>query len=185
MLHVITSNPVDIKHLKQYANNFILVHTYAKIVIPSMTMANYFLDVYHEEGMDLSDYDDYSDDGQFRYSFHDAIQPGPAIETIAEKILTEDRVANAGDQNDNPEEHMVAFACDYRWNQSAVKKFNSWMREHDSEITAVNLYSVLKAPSSDKLVEYIKMALSTEYVYPEDPIAFGYAVYQVLNGMVR
>lgn len=185
MLHVITSNPVDIKHLKQYANNFILVHTYAKIAIPSVNFATYFMDCYHQEGMDLSEYEDYEDDSQFRYSFEDAIQPGPAIETIAEKILNEDLAAKADTPDDNPEEHMVAFACDYRWNQSAVKRFNSWMREHNSEITAVNLFTVLKVPSMKKLAEYIKMALSTEFVYPDDPVAFGYAVYQTLNGMVR
>ena len=185
MLRVITSNPVDIRHLKQYASNFVLVHTYEKLVVPSVNLATQFLDVYHEQGLDLAEYEDYEDDSRFRYSFMEAVQPGPAIESIAEVILTEDRLANADTPEDNPEEHMVAFACDYRWNQSAVKRFNSWMKEHYSEITAVNLYTVLKVPSKEKLAEYIKMALSTEFVYPDDPIAFGYAVYQTLNGMVR
>ena len=184
MLHVITSNPVDIKHLKQYASNFILVHTYAKLSIPSVNLATYHMDVYHEEGMELDEYDEYEDDGQFRYTFQSVIQPGPGIDTIAEKILNEDLVANAN-TGDNREEHMVAFACDYRWNQSAVKRFNAWMRENHADIQAVNLYNVLKAPSKEKLVEYMKMALSTEYIYPDDPIAFGYAVYQTLSGMVR
>ena len=184
MLHVITSNPVDIKHLKQYANNFILVHTCSRLFMPSVNIVGYYFDIYHQEGMDLTEYEDYEDDSQFHYEFSDGIQPGPIIETIAQKIYEEDQKAKAED-NTNPEEHMVAFACDYQWNQSAVKRFNQWMRERNCDITAVNIYTVLKAPSKERLADYVKMALSTEFIYLEDPVAFGYAVYRVLNGMVR
>lgn len=184
MLHVITSNPIAIKHLKQYANNFILVHTTSRLFIPSMNLPGYQLDIYHQDGMGLEEYEDYEDDSQFRYNFIPGIQPVTIIESIAEQILAEDQKARMLDST-NPEEHMIAFVCDYEWNQSAVKCFNRYMREHESDITAVNLYTVLKVPSKAKLTEYVKMALSTEYVYPDDPVAFGYAVYRVLDGMVR
>lgn len=185
MLHVITSNPIDIKHMKQYANNFVFTHTYSRLTIPSMNNSEFVFDVYHQEGMGLDEYEDYKSGNGFCYNFIEGIQPITIVESIAESIHGMELKAKAEDPDDNPEEHMVAFACGYQWNQSAVKVFNRWMKEHDSEITAVNLYQVLKAPSRDKLVEYVKMALSTEYVYPDDPVAFGYAVYQTLNGMVR
>ena len=185
MLHVITSNPVNIKHLKQYANNFILVHTQPRVFIPSMNLPSYQFNIYHEEGMNLEEYEEYQSDNQFQYNFLEGVQPSTIIDSIAEAILNQDIHAKALDPDDDSEEHMIAFACDYQWNQSAVKRFNSWMKNKQSEIRAVNLFTVLKVPNMKKLSEYISSALSTNYVYAEDPIAFGYAVFRVLNGMVR
>lgn len=184
MLHVITSNVTGIKHLNGYVQNFILVDTTTRLSIPSVNDSYFQFDIYHEDGMDLESLEDYVDDSSFRYNLLTGIQPGPIIETMAEKILTEDQEAKAKDPT-NPPEMMIAFACDYDWNQSAVKRFNGYMKEHLSELRAVNLFTVLKVPSSEKLAEYVRMALSTEFVYPEDPVSYGYAVYQTLSGLVR
>ena len=60
MIHIVTSNPVAVKSLKDYNDNFIICHLQEKMLLPfaNATMGFYFK-VYHQDGMILDDFDEY------------------------------------------------------------------------------------------------------------------------------
>ena len=45
----------------------------------------------------------------------------------------------------------------------------------------LDLYQYLKITSKDNLVNILTQTLNTKFVYPDDPVAFGYAIYETLK----
>ena len=44
------------------------------------------------------------------------------------------------------------------------------------------MYQYFKATNEEKMAQFVKTALQTEFVYPEDPIAYAYSLHRVLGG---
>ena len=45
----------------------------------------------------------------------------------------------------------------------------------------MDLYQYLRIGNKDDFANIMKNTLNTQFIYPEDPVAFGYAVYQTLK----
>ena len=84
MIHIVTSNPVAVKSLKDYNDNFIICHLQEKMLLPfaNATMGFYFK-VYHQDGMILDDFDEYENEGNYRYDFIPVRSISEALQSIA------------------------------------------------------------------------------------------------------
>jgi len=175
MIHVITSNPLDIRSIKFYADDFVICDTYQK-TMPPMMVPVYQIDVYYHEDLDPVIFEDYEDEPDIRYMFKPVPSIIHALEDIAEKLEPTEK------QSEDTDEHMLAVACGYDWNQQICKRLNLSLKDAESKTRALNIYTAMKMTSQDKLVQFIKSVLGSENVFPDDPIAFGYALHVSLNG---
>ena len=183
MLHVITSNPVRVRNFSDYVDNFVLCHGTRKL-IPPRTEPLEVLKIYHQDGMDLDEYDDYLDDVSMELEFIPVQSIPKALDLMAEDIANQEKQSRIQSEEDReqPEEFMVAVACDYGWNARATDFLTRAIRKRGQETVPINVYRLLHVPSMGKLATLVKGQLGSDYVYPEDPIAFGYALGRVLDG---
>ena len=186
MIHIVTSNPVAVKSLKDYNDNFIICHLQEKMLLPfaNATMGFYFK-VYHQDGMILDDFDEYENEGNYRYDFIPIRSISEALQSIAFDVAASEQAAQkeADKTGDTREEITLATVCGYSWNKQVVAKLNSEIRKLRGETACLDLYIYLRAPNIDRLAQIIKNQLQSEFVYPEDPIAFSYAIMRTLNGV--
>ncbi|MCM1295005.1 MAG: hypothetical protein NC311_05640 [Muribaculaceae bacterium] len=185
MLHTITCNPIEVKRLTDYHENFIIVHLTDKVLAPLANGATgLYFKVYHQDGMDVQDYDEYEDTVDMRYEFIPVRSITDAFSRIADDLI------DAEDRNDqraeelgiSKDEIMVACVCGKAWNPKAVKYINNDIREDTTDIQVVDMYQTLMIPSEEKMAQFVKTALGSQFVYPEDPIAYAYALHRVLGG---
>ena len=191
MLHVITSNPLKLGSIHRNNNNFIVVHTYTKIIIPRVaTSIGYGIDIYHQDGMSLEEFDDYHSDDGIVYDFIPVAAITQALDMISDVITRDEtqrqeRNKNLEQDDDPPDESMVAVSCDQSWNKQASRYINQILSSNGIELSAIDLYSTLKIVSQNRLTEYLKKSLGTEFIYPEDPVSYGYAIHRVLGGIMH
>ena len=191
MLHVITSNPLKLGSIHRNNNNFIVVHTYTKIIIPRVaTSIGYGIDIYHQDGMSLEEFDDYHSDDGIVYDFIPVAAITQALDMISDVITRDEtqrqeRNRNLEQDDDPPDESMVAVSCDQSWNKQASRYINQILSSNGIELSAIDLYSTLKIVSQNRLTEYLKKSLGTEFIYPEDPVSYGYAIHRVLGGIMH
>lgn len=185
MLHTITANDIPVKNLQSYYDNFVIVHLTDQLIIPSANGATrLYFKVYHQDGMELEEYDEYEDTQEMRFEFIPVNSIVEALGRIADDLI------EAEDQNDAyAEEHdiekdqiMVACVCGRSWNSKVVRYINQDIAEDTSEIQVTDMYKYFKMPSEEKMVQLVKTALNSEFVYPDDPIAYAYALHRVLGG---
>ena len=191
MLHVITSNPLKLGSIYRNNDNFIVVHTYTKIIIPRVaTSIGYGIDIYHQDGMSLEEFDDYHSDDGIVYDFIPVAAITQALDMISDVITRDEtqrqeRNRNLEQDDDPPDESMVAVSCDQSWNKQASRYINQILSSNGIELSAIDLYSTLKIVSQNRLTEYLKKSLGTEFIYPEDPVSYGYAIHRVLGGIMH
>ena len=108
-----------------------------------------------------------------------------ALTQICEVIHDQEILIQSKDE-DNKEELLLTSCCDYNWNKQVVKYVNTQLGDYDdqTETTCINLYQYLKVPGMTAMVRMLKNILGTDFIYPEDPVAFGYAVYRILGGRI-
>lgn len=185
MINIITSNPTDIKSIHGYHDNFIIVHLSEATLIPmSMDTVGYNFHVYHQDRMDLSEYDEYQSSSNMRFQFHPVRNIIEALDKIIENIVQAEERARTEAQrfNENQEEIMIASVCDMSWNKQGMKYIDSELAQRNCESSCLNLYQYLRVGSIERLAEILKARLRSDFVYPEDPVAFSYAIMRVLNG---
>lgn len=185
MLHTITSNPVNVRRLTDYHDNFVIVHLTDKVMAPLANGATGLMfKIYHQDGMGIEEYDEYEDTADKKFKFIPVRSITDALDMIADDLI---EAENANDKRAKelgipPDEIMVACVCGRAWTGKAAKYLNNDIKEDTSEIRVLDMYQYFKATSEEKMVQFVKTALQTEFVYPEDPIAYAYSLHRVLGG---
>lgn len=186
MTHVITSNPLDITSIKDYNDNFIFSHLMKKKMLPlaSGELGNLFK-IYHQDGMDLSDYEEYLNEPNFTYEFIPTTTITTALDSIVQDIASAECGARlVREQTGDPQEEIVVVvACGITWNKQVVRYMNTKLNQLMMETSVMDLYQYMKIVRMDKLTNFVKTVLNSEFVYPDDPVAFSYALMKTLEGV--
>lgn len=182
MIYLLTSNAIPITSIKSYNDNFIFSLLHSEISRVHKNRTNiYQFDIFIQDGMDTEDFE--TSEEMVNIDIHEQPTITSSLDQIAETLAAAEERQNARDE-DLREEITIAVACQYDWNQQIVKYLNSALAEIGSNLVAINLYRELHIPSMDRLTNSLKTALSTEFIYPDDPVAFGYALLTALGGML-
>lgn len=180
-LYVITSNAIPIDSIKKYNNNYLLSLLHSGILIPSAKKEKiYYYDIFQQVTDD--EVEDTSSN-QFDFNFIERPDITEALKLIARYLAQEEKGQLELDE-DFQEEMIVIAACPFSWNQQLVKYLNEQLIELGSEVRCLNIFTHYKLPSMDRLAEALKVSLNTNFIYPDDPVAFGYALYQAIGGML-
>lgn len=182
MLHIITSNHIPINNIKTYTNNFVLTHLYRRnIPIPTkIPRTKLSFNIFHQPEMEL-DQDSYRDTVDMEFHFNECPDLTSSFDQIGESICSQYEKCFVADTDDSPEEFQIILACDKTWNQQGVKYLNSFFKEKGLDISVMNLYTYYGIVNYDKLKTLIQSVLNSEFIYPDDPISFSYALYQFIE----
>lgn len=187
MLNVITSNPISVTSLKRYHDNFIICHATERPLVAPMVNGGigFSFKVYHQDGMDVEEYDEYTNVPGFKYEFIPVRSITQALDSIVDTIVDdEDKIdQRAGDLNIPKDEIMIVCACGKQWNRLVVQYINKELAR-DAESQAFDIYRHFRCTQESQLAQIVKNRLDTKFVYPEDPIAYAYALYQALGGSI-
>lgn len=184
MIHLLTSNLLPIRSIKDYNDNFVFCHIHTERIVPILTPTYRFIfEIYHQDEM-VFDEDVYEDTEDFIFHFHPVATMTEALDQIAESMIQFEQ-AEASKDEDLRDELTFAVCCDYNWSRQVFKYMNSAFGDHDSELSCLDLYQYLKVPSTQKMKELIGSILNSEFIYPEDSISFGYAIHRAIDGRVR
>lgn len=189
MIHVITSNHIPVKSIRQYNDNFILCHHHTEAVpLPfSKTKMKHIFQIYHQDGVDAGE-EDYKNTIDLNYSFF----PVPIITECLNMILQsimgfyaaeKMRVENSDDSEDSEEETVVIVACNPEWNRQVVKYLNDGFKSRKIPVECLDIYRHFSIVNTDKLTAMVKNILGSEFVYADEPISFSYALDRALIGM--
>lgn len=92
---------------------------------------------------------------------------------------------NLSQDEDKQEELNVIVVCEKQWNKEAVRYLKQALVDRIEDIedypNVLDLYQYLKITNKDDLANILVQTLNTKFVYPEDPVAFGYAIYETLK----
>ena len=182
MINIVTSNIIPIKSIYNYNDNFIICHLHT-VTHPfpySVPKLKYLFDIYHQDEMIMDDSDSYASDEDMEYRYHPVASITEALNQIAEDVIQFESDELEKDE-DLQQEITLAVSCDYPWNKQVIKYLNNQFTDHDSDLTCLDIYNYMKIGSIERLGTTLKSMLGTNYIYPEDPIAFGYAIYQAVK----
>ena len=183
MIYLLTSNILPIRSIREYNDNFIisLLH-----VVPFAPLTNgkmkYVYDIFHQSEMEMDD--QYTNQTDIEFHLHPVATIEEALVSISQQIKGTEEMIQSRDE-DSQEELVFGVCCDYAWNGQVVKYLNNLFGEMDNcEIQCLNLYTYLKIPSVEAMSRTLKNSLGTEFVYPEEPVAFGYALHTAIGGLL-
>lgn len=187
MIHILTTNPMDMRTIHENIENFVLCHVYQKPMLPYADKSmGYVFKVYHQDGMDLSEYDEYLNEPNFSYEFI----PVPAVTVALESIMkdicdSEIDLELDGEDNDCSPDELIFAVCgsSSKLTSMICKYLNTQFQENDSEVVTMNLYKYMHRTKIDQIADIMKMQLNTTMVYEEDPVAFSFVLFQLINGM--
>lgn len=181
MTHIISSNLESVKSIRLYNENFIIVHLHVVHQAPLMKYTpRYIYDIYYQDGMELDD--SYESEDDVKFNLYPVASITEALDNIADELVDTDYEESKKDE-DKTEEIAVICACNPDWNKQVTKYMNDQFSSLDSSLEAMNLYTYMKIGSMDRLVQSLKSSLNTEFVYPDEPISFAYALYQCVTRM--
>lgn len=181
MLYVITSNDVPIRSVHDYTGGYelSLLHQFSSPVMPGKMISSYDLfmqdETSLEDGLDSSHLID--------IEVHESPSIFSSLEEISE-LLRAAELSEEEKDEDIRSEIRVVCACKYQWNKEITRQLGSYLGDRDSEIIPINLFTEFHIPSMDRLANTLKTTLNTTFIYPDDPISFGYALYQALGGLL-
>lgn len=180
---IITSNPIRLKdNIHDYVDNFEIVCVRERSLSTMRTPTDVFqYDVWYHDGMDI---EEETSDQEFQFHYYPTDVITTALDEITELIvMIQEAILNKDE--DDQEELNVIVICEKQWNKDAVqyikRKITECVDDIDDYPNVMDLYQYLKINSKDDLAQIMKMTLNTEFIYPDDPIAFGYAIYQTLK----
>lgn len=181
-MHIITSNQLGITELKSYHDNFVISHVQEKAFLPyANAELGYQFDIYHQDGMDLTEWEDYEDTPDIHYIFHPVPSIRHALDQIAESLI---QLYREEQEKSNPIELGVVSVCEIKWNHHVERILNTLFNQAKVELTCLNLYKYMKIADPNKLTKQLKDMLHSDYIYPEDPVAYGYALMCAFGGMI-
>lgn len=152
-------------------------------LIPPRSEPSFVSTVFHKPGTELADLHSYSDGSTTSLRLVPSPSFAEVISQLSKIILADERrsLATAKSSKTDPDEIIVAVACRYDTSRQVTDALSRELKKAGSSIVPFNFYTALKIPSQEKLVEYLKLALGSEHIYPDDPVAFGYALYTAMS----
>lgn len=185
MLHIITSNAVPVRNIKEYNDNFVICHLFQKEMNApfSRMKMKYDFHVFHQDEMEF-DQEEYMNSADMEFHFNSEPDITESLKAIIQTIDSYNEKYNGkdGEDEDNPEEFQVIVACNKQWNKQVVKYLRQRFHDKGLDITPLDIYEYFGIVNMDKLKNMIQSALGSEFVYPEDPVSFSYALYMTFAG---
>lgn len=182
MIFIVTSNLIDVSSIKDIQDGYVislLRDSKNLVMVSNPTVYQYHL--YSQGDMMLSDI--YQSDETLRFQFDTVSSFSEVIEEISRQIYEKEKSELSKDE-DVREDITVIVCCNYPWNRQMVRALNQELSDIGSDIECLDLYKYLKVGSMDRMVQGLKGMLNTDHVYPDDPVAFSYALYQVVGGII-
>lgn len=179
MLFCLSSNCSSVAHIREYTESFALCLLHTRYEYPFHPPKRTFVfDVYYQDGMDMEP-EENENNMEFRY--HSCSTITDALDQIAELLINISQVEQNKDE-DIREEIMISVCGTYKTNKEICNYLNECFVNHDdTDLQAVDLYQYYKIGSSVAMTNTFKKILHTEFIYPDDPISFSYAMYQVMT----
>lgn len=188
MIHVITTNPIAVDSIYDYANNFVICHLYQKMMLPLADQSmGYCFKIYHQDGMDMSEYDEYLDEPNFKYEFIPVAGITVALDAIVEDVCNfEVDTELDAEETDSTPTQMILSVCGSSMKLTSMMRnyMNRKFRENESQMDAMNLYQYLHMTTIQRIAESMKMQLGTTMIYEDDPVAFSFVLNQLMNGVI-
>lgn len=185
MLHIITSNAVPVKNIKEYNDNFVICHLFQKEMNGPFSRMKMKFDfhIFHQDEMEF-DQEEYMNSADMEFHFNSEPDITESLKAIIQTIDSYNEKYNGkdGEDEDNPEEFQVIVACNKQWNKQVVKYLRQRFHDKGLDITPLDIYEYFGIVNIDKLKNMIQSALGSEFVYPEDPVSFAYALYMTFAG---
>lgn len=189
MIHVITSNHVPVKSIRQYNDNFIICHHRTELsLLPfSKTKMKHVFQIYYQDGIDV-DEEDYKNTVDLNYSFLPVPEITECLDMILQSIMgfyavEKMRVENSDDSADSEEETVVIVACNPEWNRQTVKYLNEGFKSRKIPVECLDVFRHFRMSNAEKLATMVKNVLGSDFVYADEPISFSYALDRALIGM--
>ena len=180
MTHIITASPLSAGNIREYSDNFIVTHLYTGHVAP-LAQPSVLMSVYHQPEMEL-DYDSYDqlNSDTFKVTFNSTAAVTQALDSIAERILSIESSEKEKDE-DLQNDLTITVCAQYVNNRQIVRYLDDYFADHESSLSCLDLYRYMHVANIDRIADTLKKMLNTEFIYPDDPITFGYALYNVLG----
>lgn len=173
MTSIIVSSRSDFRSFKEPTEDLMIVYQYTTPIYTTSSPSNLEnYDVYLPVLMDLPDETkDYINHSGLKINVDEFAMPYEALDQIYEKII-------ASEKDDN-EQHSLVIASDFNFSKLAEAYFNRKNKEFGTDIGILNLIKHMKFIEFNSLVNSIKSLLGVNDIYPNDLIAFSYAVRQI------
>ena len=191
MLHIITSNILPIRNIRSYTDNFVICHLFQKPSnIPYREIKyKYDFHIFHQDEMELET-EEYMNSIDMEFHFIDKPDITQSLDQIIQTLQSLYEKYNCNNNLDetqqsefDQEDFQVIIACDKNWNRQVFKYIQNKICDVGVDISIIDLYQYFNITNLDKLKSLIQSMLGTEFIYPEDPISFSYALYQTIQGI--
>ena len=193
MIDFITTNPIgdQFKSVRDETDNFIICHHYQtdlKVTLQS-TKLNRF-NIYYQEGMEdiiEETMETYASDSRNKFRFVPVAYISEALDKIINNISN--RITSVMDEDIDPDdegdaEADVQIICAMETNvaRGFCSYLNKSCRNNDVECEAISMLQYSKIPKLEDLKNTFVSVFHTEFIYPEDPIQFGYVCRKYVEG---
>ena len=182
MTILLTSTPAPAgQQITDYVDNFIFsVLTQVDVALSKTPAKRYRYDTFYQDGSE-PEFDENTNDFEFHY--YSVATITEAISGIVELVSKYQRIMDER-PDDRREEINLIIACDKHWSRAVAKSIQDEIDEVEDFThypNIMNLYGYMKLTNRDSLVDIITRTLNCKFVYPDDPVAFGYALYLTLS----
>ena len=193
LIDFITTNPISdqFKSVRDETDNFIICHHYQtdlKVALQS-TKLNRF-NIYYQEGMEdiiEETMETYASDSRNKFRFVPVAYISEALDKIINNISN--RITSVMDEDIDPDdegdtEADVQIICAMETNvaRGFCSYLNKSCRNNDVECEAISMLQYSKIPKLEDLKNTFVSVFHTEFIYPEDPIQFGYVCRKYVEG---
>ena len=193
MIDFITTNPISdqFKSVRDETDNFIICHHYQtdlKVTLQS-TKLNRF-NIYYQEGMEdiiEETMETYASDSRNKFRFVPVAYISEALDKIINNISN--RITSVMDEDIDPDDEgdaeadvQIICAMETDVARGFCSYLNKSCRNNDVECEAISMLQYSKIPKLEDLKNTFVSVFHTEFIYPEDPIQFGYVCRKYVEG---
>ena len=193
MIDFITTNPISdqFKSVRDETDNFIICHHYQTDlkVTSQSTKLNRF-NIYYQEGMEdiiEETMETYASDSRNKFRFVPVAYISEALDKIINNISNRitsvmDEDIDLDDEGDAEADVQIICAMETNVARGFCSYLNKSCRNNDVECEAISMLQYSKIPKLEDLKNTFVSVFHTEFIYPEDPIQFGYVCRKYVEG---
>lgn len=196
MVDFITTNSIDIDSVYDDIENFIICHNFIKqsklnVSVNPITSVVH-ITVYYKDGFNEDELEEIKESYGSNASMKFRFVPVENITSALNKIINNisNRIAELEDdetyEDSEYEDNDIDVMCVME--EPIARLFNSYINKKASNnqlpIQSSSLLQYTKIPNLAHLTHTLKMIFDNEYIYPEDPISFGYVCRQYYEGRI-
>lgn len=193
LIDFITTNPISdqFKSVRDETDNFIICHHYQTDlkVTSQSTKLNRF-NIYYQEGMEdiiEETMETYASDSRNKFRFVPVAYISEALDKIINNISNRitsamDEDIDLDDEGDAEVDVQIICAMETNVARGFCSYLNKSCRNNDVECEAISMLQYSKIPKLEDLKNTFVSVFHTEFIYPEDPIQFGYVCRKYVEG---